>query len=255
MPMNPDNTYGNSYQELKPYMLYGDRSAAGRPLERKDLIVQDLEYLQGMYPGHMKRLQEYVVSACDHLDYKNSPMYDEYPDRMMINQICDSICDQIHRDGILADEMTAETEGAEQSNVEGTETPDWEAEETDESDLLIQGRGSTWDPPPWGPPGRRGPWGPPDSKGPWGPPGRREPWGPHGPKGPWGPPGRRGPWDAPWGPPGRRGPWDPPCCPPGQKGPWGPWGPRYNDGWLNGVVNVLLLNEMHRRRCRSGHCK
>ena len=140
---------------------------------------------------------------------------------MMINQICDSICDQIHRDGILADEMTAETEGAEQSNVEGTETPDWEAEETDESDLLIQGRGSTWDPPPWGPPGRRGPWGPPDSKGPWGPPGRREP----------------------------------PCCPPGQKGPWGPWGPRYNDGWLNGVINVLLLNEMHRRRCRSGHCK
>ena len=48
MPMNPDNTYGNSYQELKPYMLYGDRSAAGRPLERKDLIVQDLEYLPGL---------------------------------------------------------------------------------------------------------------------------------------------------------------------------------------------------------------
>ncbi|WP_460640963.1 hypothetical protein [Lacrimispora brassicae] len=229
VPIDPDNTYGNSYQELKPYMLYGDRSAAGRPLERKDLIVQDLEYLQGMYPGHMKRLQEYVVSACDHLDYKNSPMYDEYPDRMMINQICDSICDQIHRDGVIADEMTEETEDGEQAYVEGTETPDWEADETDEADMLTQDRGSTW-----GPPGPRGPWGPPGRRGPWGPPG-----------GPWGPPGRR----RPWGPPGGS------CCPPGQKGPWGPWGPRYNDGWLNGVVNVLLLNEMHRRRCRGGLCK
>ena len=231
MPINPDNTYGNSSQELEPYMLYGDRSAAGRPLERKDIIVQDLEYLQGMYPGHMKQLQEYVVSACDHLDYKNSPMYDEYPDRMMINQICDSICDQIHKDGIIADEATEED--AEQEAVERTETMEWGADETDEADLLTQDRDSRWGPPPWGPPGRRRPWGPPGGKGPWGPGG-------------------------PWGPPGPGGPWGPPCCPPGKKDPWrpgGPWGPRYNDGWLNGIVNVLLLNEMHRRRCRSGLCK
>ena len=118
MPINPDYTYGSRFQELEPYMLYGDRSAAERSFERKDSIVQDLEYLQGMYPGHMKRLQEYVISACDHLDYKNSPMYDEYPDRMMINQVCDSICDQIRRDGILNDEMAAEQEDTQQSAAE-----------------------------------------------------------------------------------------------------------------------------------------
>ena len=237
MPINPDYTYGNNFQELEPYMLYGDRSVAGRPMERKDLIVQDLEYLQGMYPGHMKRLQEYVVSACDHLDYKNSPMYDEYPDRIMINQICDSICDQIHRDGVIMDEMTEEAEDTEQASVDATEQMDWEEDETDETDMQSQDRDSRWGPPPWGPPGRH--------------PGRRGPWGPPGSKGPWGP-------GSTWGPPGPGRPWEPPCCPPGSKRPWGPWGPRgprYNDGWLNGVVNVLLINEMHRRRCRSGLCK
>ncbi len=237
VPINPDNTYGNNLQELEPYMLYGDRSSAGRLMERKDLIVHDLEYLQGLYPGHMKRLQEYVVSACDHLDYKNSPMYDEYPDRMMINQVCDSICDQIHRDGIIVDEVAEEPE---QANVETTEQMGWEDDETDETDMQSQDRDSRWGPPPWGPPG-------------W-PPGGNGPWGPPGPKGPWRPGNN-------WGPPGPGGPWGPPCCPPGPKDPWGPWGPRgprgprYNDGWLNGVVNVLLLNEMHRRRCRSGVCK
>ncbi len=156
MPINPDYTYGNKSQELEPYMLYGDRSAAGRSLERRDSIVQDLEYLQGMYPGHMKQLQEYVVSACDHLDYKNSPMYDEYPDRMMINQICDSICDQIRKDGILMDEVAEEPDYAETTAAEQelAEQMEWGAEEMDEADLLSQDRGSTWD--PWGPKGPRG---------------------------------------------------------------------------------------------------
>ena len=54
-------------------MLYGDRSVKGNSAERKEAVAQDLEYLQGMYPIHMKRLQEYVISACDHLDYRNSP--------------------------------------------------------------------------------------------------------------------------------------------------------------------------------------
>ncbi|EFC98654.1 hypothetical protein CLOSTHATH_03157, partial [Hungatella hathewayi DSM 13479] len=32
--------------------------------------------------------------------------------------------------------------------------------------------------------------------------------------------------------------------------------PPQNPGnnWLNDIVKILLLNEMHRRRCRSGIC-
>ncbi len=202
-------------------MLYGDRSIAESPMERKDIIVKDLEYLQGMYPGHMKRLQEYVVSACDHLDYKNSPMYDEFPDRILINQICDSICRQVHEDGLITDEeMTGNGDFAQAaSENRNTEEIGWEANEIERAELPPRQRYSTWGAPPWGPP-----------------PGPKPPhWG----LSPWGPP--PGPPPSHWGPPpGRR-----PCCP-----------PKYSGGnWTNDIVAVLLLNEMHRRRCRSGLCR
>lgn len=49
--------------------------------------MQDIEYLKSMYPSGIRILQGYVAEACDRLDYKNSPMYDEYPDHMMINRL------------------------------------------------------------------------------------------------------------------------------------------------------------------------
>ena len=40
-------------------------------------------------------LHSYVSEACDRLEYKNSPMYDECPDELMINRLCDTICDTV----------------------------------------------------------------------------------------------------------------------------------------------------------------
>ena len=61
---NLEHTYGNSFQVLEPYMLYGDRSTVeDLPKMQREHMVQDLEYLQGMYPGHMKRIQEYVIKT------------------------------------------------------------------------------------------------------------------------------------------------------------------------------------------------
>ena len=57
--------------------------------------MQDIEYLKSMYPSGIRILQGYVAEACDRLDYKNSPMYDEYPDHIMINRLCDTICDTV----------------------------------------------------------------------------------------------------------------------------------------------------------------
>lgn len=228
MPNDPDYTYGNDMEQMEPNMFSGDVSPGVGPLESKDFVVQDLEYLQGMYPGYMKRLQEYVVSACDHLDYKNSPMYDEYPDRILINQICDSICSQILNDGILSEEQP-EADREELDSVNSAVEAEGWGEEAEESERLSKQNNSSWGP-PWGPP-----------------PGPNRPWGPWGP-----PPGRKcGP---PWGPPCRR-PWGPSW---GPNRPWGPpWGPgdSKNNRWLNDVVSVLLLNEIHRRRCASGRCR
>ena len=57
--------------------------------------MQDIEYLKSMYPSGIKILQEYVSEACDRLDYKNSPMYDDFPDQLMVNRLCDTICDTV----------------------------------------------------------------------------------------------------------------------------------------------------------------
>lgn len=57
--------------------------------------MQDMEYLMSMYPSGVKKLQRYVSEACDRMEYKNSPMYDEFPDHIVVNQMCDSICDTV----------------------------------------------------------------------------------------------------------------------------------------------------------------
>ena len=57
--------------------------------------MREIEYLKSMYPPGIKMLQNYVSEACDRMDYQNSPMYDEYPDGMMVNRICRSICDTV----------------------------------------------------------------------------------------------------------------------------------------------------------------
>ena len=75
------------------------------------------------------------------------------------------------------------------------------------------------------------------------------------------PPGRPpGPWGPPPPPPGRPpGPWGPPPPPPGRPpGPWGPppppGRPPHNAG-LGTLIEVLLYNEMYKRRCRHNRCR
>ena len=200
---------------------------------QREHMVQDLEYLQGMYPGHMKRIQEYVMAACDRLDYKNSPMYDEFPDRIMVNQVCDSVSRQILEDGVVngselglqnTPEQTGEETAETVEEVEEVEVYEVNSVNTQDADWRMQ-QVVSQNPPAWGPPpGQRPPQGPP----PWGPPPRPQP------QPPWGPP--------PWGPPPRPQPQPP--RPPQNPG----------NNWLNDIVKILLLNEMHRRRCRSGIC-
>ena len=74
---------------------------------------------------------------------------------------------------------------------------------------------------------------------------RRRPGPNHPPAGPppWNPPS--GP--PPWGPP--PGPNRPPYGPP----PWGP-PPSPKPRWLQDIIQILLMNEMQNRRCRTGRC-
>ena len=206
--------------------------------------TRDIEYFQGMYPQRIKELQAYVIKQCDTMDYAGSPIYDEYPDPLMLDRACTAICQSLPQT-LQADAAVI------LSDKDWTEGEEVEIYEAVPSQIEAMnwgppsGNRPPSGPPPWGPPpGNRPPGGPP----PWGPPpGNRPPGGPP----PWGPPpGNRPPGGPPpWGPPpGNR--------PPGGPPPWGPppGNPPSGGGLVSDIVKVLLMNELQRRRCRTGRC-
>ena len=135
----------------------------------------DLEYFEGMYPRRMKEIKIYVNIACDALEYKGSPLYDEYPDRVMIDQLVERIYQKMKADGF----GEAIVEEAEPEEVEVYEAAEYI---------------------PYGPGPARPPYGPGPSHPPYGPGPARPPYGPGPGRPPYGP----GPVRPPYGPgPGR----------------------------------------------------
>ena len=85
--------YMNSKQyipNLPFYMIY--------PLQ--NAYLQELEYdrdygrMKELYPMEAKKLQAKVEALCDALEYEGSMMYDEYPDRIMLQKLCDKLIAQ-----------------------------------------------------------------------------------------------------------------------------------------------------------------
>ena len=60
--------------------------------------VEDKKRIMEMYPLMARRLQPYVEECCDRLEYEGSMMYDEYPDRFMLYQICSLVKDEMTKD-------------------------------------------------------------------------------------------------------------------------------------------------------------
>ncbi len=148
--------------------------------EPSPYTIRDMEYFQGMYPRRIREIQKYVVQQCDAMDYAGSPIYDEYPDFLMIDQICHTICEKIPEDWMEAEEISkeeafAQTEEVEPKKIDETielaQEEQKEEEENPEVEIMQREPGGR---PPGGPlPGGPPPWGPPPGPPPWGrPPGR-----------------------------------------------------------------------------------
>ena len=214
---------------LEPYILYRKDQAV--QAERSGR-VRDFEYFKSMFPDRVKTLQMYVEEVCDEMEYDGSPIYDEFPDRILMEQMIQKIADRASATGQETEqaEMTSEElappqirtadtvprvsygpVNSEYGGGEGYET--WEMEETQIQEVGTERR--PWGPPP--PPPR--PWGPPPGPGPWGPPPGPGPWAPPPPPRPWGPP------------------------------------PRPRNYFLNDILGILLFNELQGRRCRRGRCR
>ena len=55
-------------------------------------ILQDLEYLQQLYPNDVQRYRRRVAEILDKADYEGSMIYDEYPDRYSLQHLVRTIC-------------------------------------------------------------------------------------------------------------------------------------------------------------------
>jgi len=62
---------------------------------------KDAEYWQQLYPEQTRQIQREVSHQCDLLDYEGSVMYDEYPDRIALARICESVYNALMQNGVI----------------------------------------------------------------------------------------------------------------------------------------------------------
>ena len=79
--------------KLPYYMAYP------MPLAYDDERVErmDLEYMKSLYPALAKRILPYIEEECDRMEYGNSVIYDEYPDRLQLQLMCGRIYENVRK--------------------------------------------------------------------------------------------------------------------------------------------------------------
>ncbi len=60
--------------------------------------MRDLEYLQQLYPYEVRRYQRRVAEILDKMDYEGSMIYDEYPDRVGLERLVNTVWNIIKRE-------------------------------------------------------------------------------------------------------------------------------------------------------------
>ena len=86
--------YGDMPYNNTIYQGYGRQSLAAvqQPMAfPEDRILEDMEYLQQMYPTYAKRYQSVISSVVDKMDYESSFIYDQYPDKLSIQRMVESV--------------------------------------------------------------------------------------------------------------------------------------------------------------------
>lgn len=72
----------NMYYKMPFYMTYPIQNMYLTEMEYE----RDMERMKELYPREVKQLQDMVEQRCDELEYEGSRMYDENPDRMMLEE-------------------------------------------------------------------------------------------------------------------------------------------------------------------------
>lgn len=66
---------------------------------------RDMERMKELYPGEVKELQKMVEQRCDEIEYEGSRMYDENPDRMMLEEEADRLMERFLGDNLSVQQL------------------------------------------------------------------------------------------------------------------------------------------------------
>ena len=78
------------FQERPFYMMYPMQNLYLAEMEYE----KDMERMKELYPDEIRTLQQMVEKRCDELEYEGSRIYDENPDRMMLEQEAQRLLNQ-----------------------------------------------------------------------------------------------------------------------------------------------------------------
>lgn len=81
--------YYSAFPFYMGYQGYGQWAQPG--VVPEDRILEDLEYLKQMYPTYARKYQNAISSVVDKMDYEGSFIYDQYPDKLTIQRMVESV--------------------------------------------------------------------------------------------------------------------------------------------------------------------
>lgn len=93
----------------RPEPFSGGMMFVGRNLEEQQ-DARERQRMQSYYSKTAADLQRMVEAECDRMDYRGSMMYDEFPDRLMMEHTCRNIARQYDRENGGEEEQKAEEE-------------------------------------------------------------------------------------------------------------------------------------------------
>lgn len=124
---NPFHLYAYTVNETLSCKMEGGADMAYQPFyivnaqnqenDWEALEEKDKEYMKGLYPQRAKEIQEKIEEECDKLEYEGSMMFDEYPDKLMIRNICERVYMDMQKnreEPVLYAEDEEETKGQEE---------------------------------------------------------------------------------------------------------------------------------------------
>ena len=87
--MNPLYSAGEAMPFFMAYPGYA--CIARQERLREDPAYEDFEYLRRAYPAVVAKMQRRVEEILDRMDYEGSMIYDEYPDRLSLQNLGEAV--------------------------------------------------------------------------------------------------------------------------------------------------------------------